>query len=185
MLPERKLIRLENWEKIEERYRRWSKFLDEKVVFSRTGTSIHGKLHCARVLLYALSIGEQKNLIETDLEALATAAVFHDSRRFSDGLDAGHGKRAADYYQEFCSGQENMFDERVYLAIAYHDLSDKIGRIEIEKSDLKNGILLYEILKDADALDRFRLGREGLDIRYLRADKAKTLVDFARDMVEY
>ena len=30
------------------------------------------------------------------------AAVFHDSRRLDDGIDKGHGSRAAAYYKEYC-----------------------------------------------------------------------------------
>lgn len=45
-------------------------------------------------------------------------------------------------------------------------------------------ILLYQIFKDADALDRFRLGPDGLDVRYLRTDAAKELYEYAK-MVWY
>jgi hypothetical protein len=49
--------------------------------------------------------------------------------------------------------------------------------------DKEQAIRLYGIFKDADALDRFRLGANGLDTRFLRNSEAMLLVDFARDLV--
>lgn len=45
-------------------------------------------------------------------------------------------------------------------------------------------VTLYKIFKDADALDRWRLGHDGLDEAYLRNDEAGELVDFSRKLVE-
>ena len=42
---------------------------------------------------------------------------------------------------------------------------------------------LYAIFKDADALDRWRLGRFGLDINRLRSDEAAQLAGFSRTLV--
>ena len=47
----------------------------------------------------------------------------------------------------------------------------------------RNGIssvLLYQIFKDADALDRFRLGPGGFDSKYLRTNEARKLVEYAK-----
>ena len=40
------------------------------------------------------------------------------------------------------------------------------------------------LVKDADALDRWRLGSYGIDVRYLRTDNARHLLDFAKRIVE-
>ena len=48
----------------------------------------------------------------------------------------------------------------------YHDLDDKVGIEAIRKAFPENHERvekLYAIFKDADALDRWRLGRWGLD----------------------
>lgn len=37
--------------------------------------------------------------------------------------------------------------------------------------------------KDADALDRFRLGPDGLGIKFLRTEEARHLVDFAKELL--
>ena len=45
-------------------------------------------------------------------------------------------------------------------------------------------VLLYQIFKDADALDRFRLGPNALDAKYLRTEQAKKMLDFAKVTLE-
>ena len=42
---------------------------------------------------------------------------------------------------------------------------------------------LYDIFKDADALDRWRLGNHGLDPKYLRTPQAKAMVEYSRGIV--
>ena len=68
----------------------------------------------------------------------------------------------------------------------YHDLDDTLG-IEAIRRDFPDRAgrveKLYAIFKDADALDRWRLGRWGLDEKYLRTASARTLVQTARNLV--
>lgn len=67
---------------------------------------------------------------------------------------------------------------RVYLVMAFHDHDDALGEAALKGHS--QGVLLYHIFKDADALDRFRLGPFDLDINYLRTDAARALYDYAR-----
>lgn len=171
---------------IKESYICWSDFLKQKVEFWLVNSDYHTKQHCSRVLLLALLLGKQNHLGTADMEALAMAAVFHDSRRKDDWLDVGHGQHAADYYKEYCKKHDLFYDSRTYVIMAYHDQPDEKGfhfienNRELEASDK----LLYQIFKDADALDRFRLGPDALDIKYLRTSQAKELVDFAKELLE-
>lgn len=168
-------------EAVKRDYDRWDLFLEQQVDFSLKDSEKHTKAHCARVLLYALLIAEKMDLSPELRDALGAAAVFHDSRRQDDWLDVGHGQRAADYYKEFCRTNPLVYDERVYRIIAYHDREDALG--EAALSDLEHGVLLYRIFKDADALDRFRLGEKALDEDMLRTAPARSLTDFARYLV--
>lgn len=59
----------------------------------------------------------------------------------------------------------------------FHDRDDVLG--EAALTEQENGVLLYHIFKDADALDRFRLGPNGLDIRYLRTAEGKSFYRYA------
>lgn len=170
------------WGNIQERYIYWKNFMEEQVVFSLSDSSLHTKNHCARVLLYDLAIGDEIGLTDKDMDALGAAAVFHDSRRQDDWMDVGHGQRTADYYREYCLTHSLSYDERVYRIMAFHDQDDGLG--EAALAEWEEGGLLYHIFKDADALDRFRLGPNGLDVRYLRTDAAKSLYDYAKQTCE-
>ena len=158
-------------------YKRWYHFLEQGVQFSLSDSEKHTKEHCTRVLLFALLIADKMDLSQKEREALCAAAVFHDSRRQDDWLDVGHGQRAADYYRDYCQTNSLSFDNRVYLVMAFHDRDDVLG--EAALTEQKSGILLYHIFKDADALDRFRLGPNGLGIRYLRTADGKSLYRYA------
>lgn len=72
----------------------------------------HTKEHCAQVLLFCLLFAQRENLSEQDADALAMAACFLDSRRINDGLDIGHGHRAAKYYCTWCAEHEYVLDAR-------------------------------------------------------------------------
>ena len=167
----------------------WDDFLHRRVQFNMADSKIHAAPHCERVLLYALILGEKIFGDDEDaLTALAHAAVFHDTRRQDDYLDTGHGARAAVYYQQFCKENPGMrcYPESAYL-MRYHDLDDSVGRKAIEKEfgpEAPRVLKLYDIFKDSDALDRWRLGHNGLDPKYLRTPEARNLVDYSRRIVE-
>lgn len=169
-------------ESIRAEYEHWHYFLMKQIDFSLRNSEKHTKEHCARVLLYALLIAKKAGISRSERELLCTASVFHDSRRQDDWLDVGHGQRAADYYKAFCQTHPLTYDERIYRIMAFHDLDDNFGETALSK--LENGILLYHIFKDADALDRFRLGPNALDIRYLRTQEAKSLYNYAKQVWE-
>ena len=44
---------------------------------------------------------------------------------------------------------------------------------------------MYQILKDADALDRVRFGIRALDTSYLRVETSQSLVFFAHQLLSY
>ncbi len=166
----------------------WTEYMEKNLSFNLKDSEIHTKGHAERVLLYALLIGE--SMVEntkTDLCALAHAAIFHDTRRLEDGLDTGHGARAAFYYMKYCEMNKGItFMHIASLIMQYHDRDDETGLKGITQStpnEAERTIRLYRIFKDADALDRFRLGPNGLDVRFLRHQEAVQLVNFARDLV--
>lgn len=59
--------------------------------------SIHGPQHWERVCRYGLLIAEDSG---ADVQVVQLFALFHDSRRESDGHDPGHGFRGAQYAQQ-------------------------------------------------------------------------------------
>ena len=167
-------------------YVKWRGLLRRDVEFWFKASEKHTKDHCARVLLYCLMMAEQRGLPERERTILAMAAVFHDSRRLDDWYDVGHGRRAADYYKEYCRKGALKFEPLTYAIMAWHDRNDKDGEAAIVKwlPQERDGLLLYQLFKDADCLDRFRLGPGCLDVSYLRTEEGKGLYAFAEQTWE-
>ncbi len=157
-----------------------------KMLYLRYGkdNSYHDALHSLRVLFLGLVLGCHEGLSKAEQKQLAEAAIYHDVGRTNDDTDATHGQKSAELYQR-ASG----FDKAVSFIITNHCIEDSDARVILEKefvSKTQGKIWrLYEILKDADALDRVRFGiavdpqSDGLDVRYLRHDYAKKLVSLA------
>ena len=169
-------------------FQRWAEYMYKNIQFGMQDSVIHEAAHCERVLLYAMLIALQRFADdERAFTILAHAAIFHDTRRVDDGLDTGHGARAAAYYEEFCREHPELtYFPEAAIIMSYHDRSDKPGEAAINETfaDSSERVrLLYHILKDADALDRWRLGRYGLDPDYLRTNEAINLIGFARILV--
>lgn len=169
-------------DQVKDDYEKWNKFLENEVDFWLKNSEKHTKEHCSRVLLFCLLIADKRGLSQKETDTLCMAAVFHDSRRQDDWYDVGHGQRAAEYYQEYCAAHDLKFEQQCYDIIYYHDRDDQVGIDAISGRNIpdQNGVLLYQIFKDADALDRFRLGAGGLDIKYLRTDEARSLYHYAK-----
>ena len=163
-------------------YDKFTTMMEEQLEFHLADSKRHDAMHCERVLVHALTIGDARALPERDMEMLGFASIFHDTRRHNDGLDPGHGMRAAEYYREFCEQQGLEFFPETFWAMAYHDRRDELGERVIAKESNQNPrwILLYHILKDADALDRHRLGAWGLNEDFLRTKEALERVAFSK-----
>ncbi|MBM6991940.1 MAG: HD domain-containing protein [Prevotella sp.] len=166
----------------------WVEYMERHVVFWEIpgNIDIHTQGHCERVLLHALRIGEKRALDDRSMTALAHAAIFHDTRRKDNYLDVGHGGRASQYYRTYCGQGALGFLPEAYEAMKFHDRDDALGNQLIRRkgSDQADVWLeVYHVFKDADALDRLRLGTWCLDERYLRTAEAKGMVAFAQQVV--
>lgn len=133
----------------------------------------HGEIHSARVLLNCLLIAKELKLTSHETDVLAIASVFHDTMRDNDGDDTNHGEESAKYYKQFANEHPALvnYEKVIEQIIKYHCLPDEIGREQISKRYLK----LFDIFKDADALDRVRFGIRDLDINQLRTPEAKSM----------
>ena len=174
--------------RVRQLFMQWEHFMEQRVEFWEIpgNLDIHTQGHCERVLLHALRIGEARHITDRAMTALAHASIFHDTRRKDNYLDVGHGARAANYYKDFCQQNGLDFLPEAYAAIWYHDRDDDKGKAYIAanagdgKAEWEE---IYAIFKDADALDRYRLGTWCLDERFLRTPESKTMTAFALQLV--
>lgn len=161
-----------------EKYKYYKNYMDKNLNFL-IKSPIHESMHTNRVLLYSILLASK--LQRNDLQdSLAICAIFHDRRRLNDSLDKGHGMRAANYYKDYCAKNNIEFNKSIYLTIYYHDISDNIA-IENFSTD-KSTCLMYKIFKDADALDRYRFGSNGLKKKYLRCPESETLISLSKKL---
>jgi uncharacterized protein len=107
---------------------------------------IHGVAHWARVLENGLRVAESSG---ARVEVVELFSVFHDSRRFSNASDPGHGLRGAEYAAELRGVLFDLPDsdfELLYEACAYHT------------DGLTAGDVTVQTCWDADRLDLSRVG---------------------------
>ena len=128
---------------------------------------LHGINHEARVLIWQELLARlvMQDGLTLDTEALRWAAVTHDTQRVEDDLDLGHGERAALWVRQHMQGTIPASSlETVAYINRWHVPSDRlVPRMTLELA----------VFKDADALERVRLGGTGLDPRYLRWKQSK------------
>ena len=130
-------------------------------------TKGHGKKHCMRVLFLSIMLGKMLDLDKPELKTLASAAIFHDSKRKTDADEPTHGEAAAKYCESVMGKNRTL-----YFIIKYHSLSDDEAR---PASPNPFALQMLWILKDADALDRVRFGPRDLNMKYLRFQESKQL----------
>lgn len=143
---------------------------------------LHGQSHVARVMVHAFRLIEATGWIE-EAPRLWAAVYLHDLARTHDGTCHRHG---ADAMKKFDTlpGVRTLFarggvrDEDyaiIHTAVVHHCTPKELDRAHAHWR-------LTSLLKDADALDRVRLG--DLDPRYLRNAEAQSMADFAQALFD-
>lgn len=126
--------------------------------------SIHGTRHLLRTATLAAVLADLHQLDEHDTATLVIAAAVHDCRRVHDKDDIGHGKRGAAWLTEHAAEIFRHFGvspalERTRTAavavrlheVPYADFTDR------DITDHAAAQHVSDLLKTADALDRYRL----------------------------
>lgn len=144
-------------------------------------SDLHGVTHAHHVLFFCLLLANLYNLEFEDVDALAQAALYHDTGRISEWEDEKHGTYSAKKYKRFCNNPDPV---TLYL-MKYHCKPDDVGmravhEIPALKSQPERAQRLLRIFKDADGLDRIRLGKYALDFTQLRTPEAKKLLLIAQ-----
>jgi hypothetical protein len=145
-------------------------------------STLHGQAHVTRVMVHATRLVEL-----TGQHALAPrvwASVFlHDLERTHDGVCHRHGADAARRLREDAELQARLVEAgltpadvpAIEAAVTAHSAPKEVSRDHDHWA-------LIALLKDADGLDRVRLG--DLDVRYLRHPEARGMVDFAQALFD-
>lgn len=116
----------------------------------------------------------EKDGLTVNRTATRYAAMAHDVGRIDDGLDSEHGERSAIWMKKYLGGKVSPEDLTVAMyCVQWHVPPD--SEAPLMSPELK-------VLKDADGLERVRLG--DLNSNYLRTDAAKSLIDLAQQLYE-
>ncbi len=154
--------------------------------------------HTSRVLVHTTELADLLDLPAWERAALACAALWHDIGRTHDGVDYFHGAKSAG--KVVALGLHFTTPPRVYETALYaitHHCGDEVhaeraayqvrycvpsdGHELFELVEPESALRVFRLLKDADALDRVRLG--DLDVSYLRYDVSRLRVNRARELL--
>ena len=113
---------------------------------------IHGLPHILRVVIFSYILTQICQI--KNYEPFLFSASIHDIQRLSDKEDKDHGKRAALWLKSNSLNIKNTFKKEeirgICFAVSNHDKKDL-------NFSSKSDRLFLDVLKTADALDRFRL----------------------------
>ncbi len=143
-------------------------------------SKVHGVGHVYRVMYHCLRLGLLLNKIE-EARLAFFAAYLHDLCRKHDGRCIHHGLWAAEsklplYADLFIQQGASLQDlEMIKTAITWHSEPEELPAEHPSWN-------VTSLLKDADALDRIRLGENDLDPNYLRFELSKTRIGLAKDL---
>ncbi len=140
---------------------------------------VHGIGHIERVLLHAAFCAMDEGLSLDDTLLLLDACCYHDVGRINDWVDAEHGFRSSLRLQEL-TGRDGQELIMLRAAVDAHsrnerDLEDTLR--SYHPRDYARTLMLAQLLKDADGLDRVRI--HDLNTGYLRRPSSVKRADFA------
>jgi hypothetical protein len=141
-------------------------------------STLHGQSHVARVMVHAFRLIAATGWSE-EAPRLWAAVYLHDIARTHDGLCRRHGADAMKKFESLPklrqlfarAGVSEEDYASIHTAVVYHCLPNELDRSHPHWR-------LTSLLKDADGLDRVRIG--DLDARYLRNPPARQMIGFAQ-----
>lgn len=126
--------------------------------------SYHGIGHTVRVMWNAFVIASiDKTVDESTLSSVLYASLIHDLGKNSDTEGEVHGEKSAILYkskiEQICTSEDAAL---ILDAVRYHSIDDSKTPTLVRRNKI------WEILKDADGLDRSRLPGRGCNPAFLR-----------------
>ena len=146
---------------------------------------IHGVMHTRRVMIHAAEIAQALRVEPWIRETVIRAALWHDIGRTDDGRDYYHGARSAGKVVglELHRGLPLLTVELALFAVTHHSGDEQHGERAAENflENASTALLVFRILKDADGLDRVRLG--DMDVTMLRLPGSERRVERAAELL--
>lgn len=144
----------------------------------RHPSTLHGQAHVTRVMVHAIRLAEATGQTDTLGPRLWASVFLHDLARTHDGVCHVHGAHAAARLRAETDLQARLAEagltpgdyDAIEAAVTAHSAPKEVPRDHAHWP-------LIALLKDADGLDRVRLG--DLDPRYFRHPHTAAMVPFA------
>lgn len=157
--------------------------LEDSILYK---SEVHGEEHIIRVCIFAYYLAYLKKLPRNMIIDILEVAKYHDIGRINDKEDRDHGFRGAMLYGQYFTNKKS--EKNMYGAIiTAHSMRDEEFDMvwqqwnnPIEKLDY--GKMIFNIIKDADALDRFRLNDCSLKTQFLHSKEALQLIRAAYEL---
>lgn len=150
--------------------------LDHSVLFV---SKMHGLGHIERTILQGDFCAMEEGLDRSDTALLLLACSYHDVGRQDDWVDDLHGWRSAQRIGAI-TGRTGEDLKLLQGAVDAHSRKEAVLRETVagyHPADLNRAVRLAQLLKDADGLDRVRLG--DLDPSYLRRETSRSRAGLA------
>jgi hypothetical protein len=149
---------------------------------------IHGTRHALRVAIHALALAKELGFPKAKQEAAMIAGLLHDVRRKDDKGDSGHGPRCAEWFLEnvhriaLVNRMTEIQKSDIAAAIGFHE--SQYDQIDIAPEYVGREDIV-DVLKAADALDRYRLPKLNwrIDETFLKVKPSDEFKAFAFDLV--
>ena len=151
-----------------------------KAEFFDSASELHGRLHVARVMIHAFRLIRATGNEELEIPLWA-ATYIHDLGRTHDGYCEEHGRWSVEKLRRSPEIQRILMAGGMTRAHVAMVETAAIQHCLLREQDPNHPhYRLTALLKDADALDRVRLG--DLDPSYLRHPEAREMVGFAEEL---
>ncbi len=146
-------------------------------------SQLHGQAHVARVMVHAIRLAEATGQTATLGRRLWASVFLHDLARTHDGVCHRHGADAAQRLRTEAALQARLAEAglnatdypAIEAAVTAHSAPKEVAPDHPHRP-------LIALLKDADGLDRVRLG--DLDPRYFRHPHTRGMVAFAQALFD-
>lgn len=152
----------------------YNKFKDSIQMYESRG--IHGAQHVMHTLILGNMLIEEAQLSKDDRNIVMTSLLYHDIGRINDLVDETHGAMSYESYLE----RGMVPDSYIEYIITNHCIDDDVAFLNaktFKDIDADRAVKLLTLVKDADGLDRFRLG--DLNPAFLRTDYSKKYIKIA------